>query len=74
MFDEIPKPDMQRTKRKQAWFQIGPSVLWLGIGSRSIARHSVFGWPIVVLWAFSLLIWSRRLVSYYRGDAGKEAD
>jgi hypothetical protein len=72
MFDEIPRPSKSRSSYIQAWFWIGLSVLWLVIGSRNIATHRAFGWPMVVLWAFSLLIWIGRLVAFYRDEAQKE--
>jgi hypothetical protein len=71
MFDEIPGPT-KRPSRTQAWFWIGLSLLWLVIGSSKIAKHKDFGWPIVVLWAFSLLIWGWRLVASYREKPKKE--
>ncbi len=69
MFDEIPVPSKERASRKQAWFWIGLSVLWLAIGADKIARHRNFGGATVLAWTFCLLIWSWRLVASYRDDA-----
>ena len=74
MFDEIPRPSKEHVLRKQAWFWVGLSVLWLLIGVTKIARHRDLGWPIVVAWTFGLLIWIWRLIASYRDEAQKDTN
>jgi hypothetical protein len=74
MFDEIPRPDKSRSSRKQVWFWIGLCVLWIAIGIRDIERHNSFGWLLLAVWSFALLVWAKRVFSFWRDAQAKETE